>query len=200
MPQLPSSQRKRAFYKQTFEIRDKGKIVYSHTFTINPSEMTIEEPPRINAVQTLGGAYVSHFGQGLHNVTIGGTTGYNRRMSYENGETDGYTEFHNFRRQIYRYFVETKSTQVELYWYNWEDEEYYKVIPQPFRLMRNVNEPTLYRYEFRFLCIERLENALSGNNQAMVLGAGAGSIPSSGGVSLSLSILNELRDALASGR
>lgn len=153
MPQLTASKNKRAFYKQTFEVRLKGKTRYMHTLLVNPQEMSVEEPARANVQQTMGGAYVSNFGQGLHNISLSGTTGYGARYNADGALTDGYTEIQNFRKKVYRDFIRTKETQMEMFWYNWEDGEYYKVFPTSFRLMRNQSEPTLYRYEIRMTAL-----------------------------------------------
>lgn len=154
MPQLPGSSKKRAFYRQSFELKNNGKAVYMHTLLVNPQDMTKAEPARINVQQTLGGAYVSHFGQGLHQVTISGTTGYSARYNTSGELKDGYTELKAFQEKVYRYYVKEKSAFIEMFWYNWEDEEYYKVVPTNFRIMRNKSEPTLYRYELTFVALE----------------------------------------------
>jgi len=156
MPQLLSTLRDRSFYRYTFEIRDKGKTVYTHTMLLNPGDMSMDETPRNAVIQTLGGAYVTDFGQGIPSVTMSGITGYHARQNAVGVQADGYTEWKAFRDKLYRYYVTSKSTQIELYWFNWEDGEYYKVIPQPLRLTRSKTEPLLYRYEFRFVCIQKL--------------------------------------------
>lgn len=156
MPQMKSTMQARRFYKYTFEMRDKGKKIYTYTMLLNPSDVSMDEPPRTNVIQTIGGAYVTDFGQGLPSVTMAGITGYHARKNAVGVLVDGYTEWKTFRDKVYRYYVTSKSSQIEMYWYNWEDGEYYKVIPQGFRLMRNKAEPLLYRYEFRFVCILKL--------------------------------------------
>lgn len=154
MPALPSTHKKRAFYHQTFVIKDKDKEVYRHTLLVNPQDMSITEPARINVQQTLGGAYVSKFGQGLHQITLSVLTGYNARPNAEGKMTDGYEELKNFRDKVYRYYVTAPSSHVEMFWYNWEDEQYYKVVPMSFRVMRNVAQPTMYRYELSMTALE----------------------------------------------
>lgn len=154
MPQLRSSTLKRKFYKHTIEVKDKGTTLYRHVFLVNPQDMSVNEIARINPVQTLGGAYVSNFGQGLHEVTLSGLTGFNARRNADGILTDGYEEIKNIRKKIYRDFLTKSSSQLEMFWYNWEDEEYYKVIPTNFRLMRSRSEPLLYRYELPLTCLE----------------------------------------------
>lgn len=156
MPALPETSEKRLFYHQTFVMKDKDVEIYRHTLLVNPQDMSVAEPARINPQQTLGGAYVAKFGQGLHQITLGGITGYNARRNAEGIMTDGYEEIKNFRDKVYRYFLTNESSQVEMFWYNWEDEEYYKVVPTSFRIMRNVSQPLLYRYELAMTAIEKI--------------------------------------------
>ncbi|MBE0335123.1 hypothetical protein [Paenibacillus sp. 23TSA30-6] len=156
-----STHDQKKFYRMTFELRktlpsgDTGSITL-HTLLVNPSDFTQDEPGRGNIVQTLGGAYVPDFGLGLPTVTLSGTTGYSKRTSAENKELDGYEEFISFRADIHRKFLQANDPQHSLFWYNWEDNEYYEIHPQNFRLQRSKSEPLLYRYEFRFTCLWRL--------------------------------------------
>ncbi|AKG36082.1 hypothetical protein [Paenibacillus durus] len=149
------------FYRMTFELRktlpsgDSGALSL-HTLLVNPSDFSQDEPGRGNIIQTLGGAYVADFGLGLPTVTLSGTTGYRVRASAEGKERDGYEELRDFRSDIYRKILLANDPQHALYWYNWEDDEYYEIHPQNFRLQRSKSEPTLYRYEFRFTCLRRL--------------------------------------------
>ena len=148
------------FYRHTFEMRVAGiGSVMLHTLLVNPETMDMDEPARASVTQTLGGAFVTDFGQGLPTVVLAGTTGYRKRVNAERYETDGFEEFMNFRNRVYRDFIKSNDPKLTLYWYNWEDDEYYQIQPISFRLMRNKTEPLLYRYEFRFTCLQKLKNA-----------------------------------------
>jgi len=150
-----STYRLKQNYHQSFEIKKSGISVEMHTLIVNPEDMSQAEPSRSNTVQTLGGAFVVDFGQGLIEVTISGTTGYKSRPSKENGVLDGYQEFVNFREKIYRNFITSKDPDMFLYWHNWEDNEHYKIQPRSFRLMRSKQAPLLYKYEFSFICLSK---------------------------------------------
>lgn len=156
---MGSTKSAKSFYKQTFELKISGKSDFIYTLIVNPEDMQMDEPPRSSVTQTLGGAFVTDFGQGLPSVVISGTTGYRQRTNTEGKQTDGYDAFVQFREKIYRKFVKTNDPKMELFWYNWEDNEYYKVQPMSFRLMRNKSEPLLYRYEFRFTCLQKLSGS-----------------------------------------
>lgn len=156
MPQLLSSRIKRRFNRHTFEIKNNGRTVYRHTLLVNPEDLSIDEPHRANVTQTQGGAYLALFGQGLHSVTISGKTGFHARMNAEGYLTDGYEEIKNLRRHVFRHFINATDEQYEMFWYNWEDEEYYKVIPLNMRIQRSRSEPVLYRYELPLICLEEV--------------------------------------------
>lgn len=144
-------------YRMTFDMKRKGVGTFMlHSLLINPEDYTFDEPARVNVTETLGGAYVTDFGKGIPTVTLSGKTGYSVRTSAEGKQLDGFQEFVAFRDDVYRGFIEENDPSLELYWYNWEDKEYYEIQPLSFRLQRNKAEPLLYRYEFKFNCIKRI--------------------------------------------
>jgi len=142
-------------YHQTFEIHTEGnrKVVTRHTLLLNPQSLTQAEQAKVSVTQTLGGAYVTDFGEGLQQVTIAGTTGYKQRYNADGELRDGFEEFVHFRNEVYRKFVKTNDPDYMMFWYNWEDKEYYRIQPISFRLQRSVSESLLYRYEFVFTCL-----------------------------------------------
>lgn len=150
---------KKRFYRYSFELRKDGVgSVHFHTMLINPEEMSMDEPTRASVTQTLGGAFVTDFGQGLSSVTISGTTGYRKQTNAEGQTVDGFEEFMNFREHIYRTFIASSDSneKMHLFWYNWEDAEFYEIQPMSFRLQRSRSQPLLYRYEFRFTCLRKI--------------------------------------------
>ena len=153
---LDSTRALKRFTKQTFVIKSGNTEVVRHTLLINPEEMTMSEPAKVTVTETLGGGYITDFGSAFKTVSITGITGYRARQNADGETRDGYTEFVHLRNEVYRKFLDTTDTKYEMYWYNWEDEEYYRIQPTSFRLMRNKNEPILYRYEMQFTCIETL--------------------------------------------
>jgi hypothetical protein len=148
----------KTFYRYTFDIRKEGKgSIMLHTLIINPEDMSQDEPARNGVTQTLGGAYTTDFGSGLPTVSISGTTGYKTRMGAEGVARDGYEEFVKFRQDVYRGFISNPDPTLSLYWYNWEDAEFYEIQPQNFRLQRSKSAALMYRYEMRYTCIRKLD-------------------------------------------
>jgi hypothetical protein len=169
MAQMPSSALNRAFYRQTFEIKDKGVSKIRHTMLINPEDMSVEEPNRATVTQTLGGAYLALFGQGLQTVTISGKTGFHARIGSDGTLTDGYTELIRLRN-IVRGFFRNPSDQLEMFWYNWEDDEYYKIVPLSMRVQRSVSLGPMYRYEIQFICLNYVGVTSKPNPDNLVTG------------------------------
>jgi len=157
-------------YHQTFEVHGSdNKVVVRHTLLLNPQSLTQAEQAKTSVTQTLGGVYVTDFGEGLQQITISGTTGYKQRYNDDGEFRDGYEEFKHFRNEVYRKFVKTNDPDYMMFWYNWEDEEYYRIQPTAFRLQRSVSEPLLYRYEFSFTC---LNEAVAGYTSEDILDTG----------------------------
>jgi hypothetical protein len=153
---LDSTRNLKKFTKQTFAIKNGDEEVVRHTLLVNPEDMSVNEPAKVTVTETLGGGYVSDFGSAFKTVSIQGTTGYRARYNADGELRDGYTEFVHFRSEVYRKFLDANEPKYAMYWYNWEDEEYYRIQPTNFRLMRNKSEPLLYRYELQFTCLEKL--------------------------------------------
>lgn len=147
-------------YHQTFEIRQGSSLVARHTLLVNPQSITVTEPARVNVTQTLGGAYVADFGQGIAQVTISVVTGYSARYNDDAELRDGYTELKHFRDEIYRKFIKANTPSYVMYWFDWENEEYYIIQPTSFRLQRSVSEPLFYRYEFQFTCLRKVSGVV----------------------------------------
>jgi hypothetical protein len=168
---LTSTINAKKFYKQTFALKYAG-IGYTslHTLLVNPEDMSVEEPSRSSVTQTIGGAYVKDFGAGLPTVTLAGTTGYKARVSPDGYLTDGYQEFKNLRDDIYRLYINSNDPKLTMYWFDWENDQYYQIQPDEsgFKLLRNKAEPLLYRYEFKFTCLQRLSNRKYTETQLLV--------------------------------
>lgn len=153
--------RETAIKRFTFKItKNENKIIRLFTLTRNPEEYTQEEPARVEITKTLGGAYIEEWGADLQSISLKGTTGYGKTVSVDGEILDGYQAFKILRNDIYRYFLEPRKKlkqflkdSYELYFYNWEDGEYYRIQPKKFTLLRSKSRPLLYAYDFQFICL-----------------------------------------------
>jgi hypothetical protein len=153
--------RERAVRNITFQIvKNKSTIVESFTLPVGPEELIHDETARAEVTKTLGGAYIEEWGMDLPNVSLRGTTGYKKKVDGGGHETDGYQAMKEFRNDVYRYFIEPdgKIRQYlkdiyEMFYYNWEDGDYYRIQPLKFTLSRSKSRPLLYMYDFPFICL-----------------------------------------------
>lgn len=155
-------------YHHTFELKIKGKTKVRHTLLLNPQSFTQNEQARVNITQTLGGSYVMDCGAGLPTVTISGTTGFKLRYNDDGEQRDGYSEFMHFRNEVYRKFIQTNNIDYTLFWYNWQDKEYWQIQPTAFRLQRSATESLLYRYELNFTCLAEAKVRVSSKSNKSV--------------------------------
>lgn len=135
------------------ELKFKGK---SFKFSINPENYTQQENGRVSVTQTKGGAYLEAFGAAIVEIQLSGTTGY------KNGTNDsesGYKKFKELRDMIKSTYDSVKDgTEIKDYleFYNYTDNEYYYTYPDKFKLLRNKQNPLLYKYEIHLYCIRRI--------------------------------------------
>jgi hypothetical protein len=156
-----ATEAQRAYRYFTFQIiKNNTTIVHTHTLVVNPEEYAQDEGARNEVTKTIAGAYIEEWGRELISFSIKSTTGFRRRIAPDGTETDGFQAFKDLRDNIYRYFLEpdgklkqrrTDSDTFELRFYNWEDEEYYAIMPSKFALNRSKSRPLLYAFDFPFI-------------------------------------------------
>lgn len=129
------------------EFEYKGR---TYPFAVNPEEYTQEEPSRSLVTQTLGGAWVDDFGGGLPVISIRGNTGFRNGMGFQK-----FKELRDLIRSYYKSNTVGQSIEDELVFHNFTDEESWVVHTDPtgFRLLRSKNNPLLYMYEIRLICL-----------------------------------------------
>lgn len=127
---------------------DFGNKTYK--FNINPEEYSQDEPSRSTVTQTKGGAFIDDFGNGLQNIFIKGSTGFERGLG-----VDKYKELRDRVREYYEQGKLGSSPENEIIFHNFTDDESWVVHTDPsgIRLLRNKNNPLLYMYELKFICL-----------------------------------------------
>lgn len=131
----------------------KGK---SYKFLLNPESYTQQENGRVTVTQTKGGAFIESFGAAIVEIQISGTTGYKNGTG--NAET-GYQKFKDLRdtiKSVYDYVKDGSEIKDFLEFYNYTDNEYYYTYPDKFKLLRNKQNPLLYKYDIHLYCIRRI--------------------------------------------
>lgn len=142
---MPQSDGKRRLKRMEFEY--KGK---TYPFAINPEEYNQEEPSRSLVTQTIGGAWVDDFGGGLPSISIRGNTGFRNGLGFQK-----FKELRDLIRNYYKSNTVGQSITDELIFHNFTDEESWVVHTDPtgFRLLRSKNNPLLYMYEIKLICL-----------------------------------------------
>lgn len=121
----------------------------SYQFNLNPQEYEQTEPMRGAVTQTKGGAWVDHFGGGLVQIYMKGTTGFQ----------NGFTKWKELRDLLRSYYNSIKPGQTPtkfITFHNFTDEESWIVTIDPqsgFRLSRSKSNPLLYMYEIYMICL-----------------------------------------------
>lgn len=121
----------------------------SYEFLLNPEEYTQPEPARVNVTQTKAGAWIDHFGSGVRNLTMKGTTGFRGTTQ---DPTTGFEKFKQLRDLIrYHYDHLQPGDDItagdEMIFHNHTDGEHWIVCPTNFQLFRSVARPLHYMYQ-----------------------------------------------------
>lgn len=133
----------------------------SYKFTINPHQYDLKIPNRANLVYTKGGAFIDLFGEGLKEFNISGVTGFKSTTGDPN---HGYNQFLAMKKLA----TDTMNNIQEgepvdeddlLKFYNHTDGEAYLTVPIKLNILRNVNEPLLFKYDLSFYVIKRVGDA-----------------------------------------
>lgn len=139
----------------SFALDDGDGTATYMTLPIRPEELTRTEPSRVNAVNSLGGAWVDSFGRGLTTLTISGHTGWGNNgggsgISHFNVLRDEFIKlWHTLRRQ--RSDRGEDPNAVRLIFIDALNGPYVAdIVPMTFTLRRSKSHPLLMMYNIVF--------------------------------------------------
>lgn len=151
----------------TFILRDGiNNNVYVVDLNVNPEDMSVENPFRVNAYNTLGGAFVDVWGQGIRRVIIRGHTGWRTVRGANGQQQDGFDNVFALRDDICNlYFAIRDAASLSKSQSEIQDsltltlidklhETAYRVVPEHFKLLRNRTRPLLHMYEASFVIVD----------------------------------------------
>lgn len=134
-------------------------------FGLRPEELTVTEPSRLTAQQTLGGAWADSFDRGISTITLAGTNGW-RGGLLSSGEdlfqqlrATCFTGWHQARADAIAQGQDPDS--VQLYFTDSLDDIAVIVAPESFTLRRSKSSPLLMRYSIRLLVLGPADGPLS---------------------------------------
>lgn len=154
-PSAPSSQKDLpiSFYFSNWNTQAKQNVV----LPIRPEDMTLTKPERLAVQQTLGGAWVDHFGLGLENLIINGHTGWRGGQGQ-----DGVAQFAALDGVFARWRKERQDaiaagqdvSLVSLFYLDSLNNQCLRIAPISFTLKRNKSRPLLMMYQINALVIK----------------------------------------------
>lgn len=132
----------------------------SFVFHLNPEEYSMSEPNRVTITETLAGAFLDSFGQGLQEISLKGTTGV-RGNGATQSPTYGFDQFKKLRDLIRKSYGNINdgryvSDEDMVKFYNYTDEEYFYVVVTNFSLSRSRSKPLLFQYDIKMTVIKPL--------------------------------------------
>lgn len=122
---------------------------------IRPEELTRQEMTRLQAQQTLGGAWIDEFGAGLGSINISGHTGW-RGSTFFSGED----AFQQLRSTVFRDWLDRRARcvasgvdpdTVSLYFLDSLDSIRSKVAARTFTLRRSKSRPLLMMFQIQLV-------------------------------------------------
>ena len=131
-------------------------------FPLNPEDLTVELPARQQVYQTLGGAFVEHWGAALPTVVLRGHTGWRAGR----GGQDGFQAFVALR-DLYQAYLDQQAQQpperVQLYLALTLPQGFgfFAVAPAALRVQRSARQPLLYRYELQAVVLRTYASSLA---------------------------------------
>ncbi|HET7675828.1 MAG TPA: hypothetical protein VFL54_09930 [Gammaproteobacteria bacterium] len=129
---------------------EKARIVSHMNLVIRPEDLTRDEPSRLSAHQTLGGAWADDFGEGLTSIEITGHTGWRGSK-----DRDGAAIFHALHEDIFKQWHKRRRERsdnggdpdtIEMIFDDDLNGHSDVVVPRQFKLLRHKSRPLLKQY------------------------------------------------------
>ena len=139
----------------SFTLETLGSSPIILPLNIRPEELTRTEISRTSVQQTLGGAFVDSFGEGLIQINISGNTGWrgfngiNGTAFFQALRAASFTAWHQARLQAAQTGIDPNS--VQLVFTDALNQTIDVVIPQTFTLRRSRSRPLLCMYQISMI-------------------------------------------------
>lgn len=156
----PASSQKAEDCPISFILDDQsgGGGLDSVTLYIRPEDMTRVHPSRLSVNQTLDGAWIDSFGEGLEKTTISGILGWRTGADGK----DGATRLQEMREKVYHAWHTRRKAAIErgndpnkvkLFFVDALNDYIRIVAPEVFEIKRNKSRPLLGSYRIAFTAV-----------------------------------------------
>lgn len=140
---------------------------YEFYFDPRPEELTYTHPTRASVIQTLGGAWVDDFGEGIVDITLSGHTGWranDQTLTTINAPKDGMEKAIELRTAFFETFHKERMAaakagnnpddSVKMFFVDVLNTALWQVYPVSMQLRRHKSRPLLYQYQLRLLGLD----------------------------------------------
>jgi hypothetical protein len=151
---------------------------YEFYFDPRPEELTYTHPTRASVIQTLGGAWVDDFGEGIVDISLSGHTGWRaneQTLLTANAPKDGMEKAIELRTAFFETFHKERMAAakagknpddvVKMFFVDVLNTALWQVYPVSMQLRRNKTRPLLFQYQLRLLGLEPLLTGIDQINQ-----------------------------------
>ena len=142
--------------------------LWEHYLTPRPEEITYTHPTRATVVQTLGGAWVDDFGEGLVDIAVSGHTGWRAEQHIGEPAMDGKQRMFDLRHYFFEVFHQKRMTAaqngqnpddaVKLYFIDTLNQIGFLVYPVSMQARKHRTRPLLYQYQLRLMGLEKVND------------------------------------------
>lgn len=139
-----------------------GNMVWGYIFWLRPEEASYSHPTRASVIQTLGGAWVDDFGEGLCEITLSGHTGWHRG---ELNPLGGEEAFFLLRKGLFELYHNLRMAAaaagqdpdtIQMLFVDTLHASSYIVYPVSLITRKHRSRPLLYQYQLRLIGLKRL--------------------------------------------
>lgn len=141
-------------------------------FDLRPEELTYTHPTRASVIQTLGGAWVDDFGEGLVDIVLSGHTGWRANdtpLPIAPSMLDGMQKAIDLRRMFFEEYHQQRMAAaqsgidpddaVQMMFADALNMALYRVYPVSLQIRKHKTRPLLYQYQLRILGLEKMTSS-----------------------------------------
>lgn len=134
--------------------------LWGFIFNLRPEELVYTYPTRATVIQTLDGAFVDDFGEGLTDITVSGHTGWHRQSGMGGEES-----FLLLRQGVFETYHQRRAEAaeagrdpdlVQMVWVDTLHLTSYVVYPISLQTRKHKTRPLLFQYQLRLTGLRRL--------------------------------------------
>lgn len=146
-------------------------LVWEYELLARPEDLTYTHPTRATVIQTLGGAWVDDFGEGLTDIVINGHTGWRYAPDIEGAgdSQDGLQRMRDLRYYPFEAYHQARMEaaqagispdSIQLFFADALNQAAYLVYPLTLQVRKHKSRPLLYQYQLRLIGLMKINSDL----------------------------------------